>query len=81
MSATANLTLKGMEFEMALKFAILSAIEIAAVVLLLLGLWHEGKLIAFEERIENAIARRIARVIIARRRKAIDRAGETEKVR
>ena len=50
MSAAANLTLKGMEFEMALKFAILSAIEIVAVVLLLLGLWHERKLIAFEER-------------------------------
>lgn len=66
---------------MELRFAITTVIEIAFVVAFLYALWHEGKIIAFEERMENAIARRIARVIIARRRKAVDRAGETEKVR
>lgn len=66
---------------MELRFAITTVIEIAFVVAFLYALWHEGKFIAFEERMENAIARRIARVIIARRRKAVDRAGETEKIR
>ncbi len=66
---------------MELRFAITTVIEIAFVVAFLYALWHEGKIIAFEERMENAIARRIARVIIARRRKAVDRAGETEKIR
>lgn len=66
---------------MELRFAITTVIEIAFVVAFLYALWHEGKIIAFEERMEDAIARRIARVIIARRRKAVDRAGETEKIR
>lgn len=66
---------------MELRFAITTVIEIAFVVAFLYALWHEGKIIAFEERMENAIARRIARVIIARRRKAVDRVGETEKIR
>lgn len=66
---------------MELRFAITTVIEIAFVVAFLYALWHEGKIIAFEERMENAIARRIARVIIARRRKAVERAGETEKIR
>lgn len=67
---------------MDLKFAVLSVIEITAVVLLLLGLWYEGKLITVEERIEDAIAQRIAKAIMRRReRKAIDRRGQTGKIR
>lgn len=82
MSAAAKLNQKGMEFEMDLKFAVLSVIEITAVVLLVLGLWYEGKLITVEERIEDAIAQRIAKAIMRRReRKAIDRRGQTGKVR
>lgn len=36
---------------MALKFAIQTALEFVAVVLIIYGFWHEDKLIAFENRV------------------------------
>lgn len=36
---------------MALKFAIQTAFEILAVVLIIYGFWHEDKLIAFEDKV------------------------------
>jgi hypothetical protein len=67
---------------MELKFAITTVIEIAFVVAFLYALWHEGKIIAFEERIEDAVARWFAKKIISRRRRAaIDRSRQNEKVR
>lgn len=67
---------------MELKFAITTVIEIAFVVAFLYALWHEGKIIAFEERIEDAVARWLAKKIISRRRRAaIDRSRETGKIR
>lgn len=67
---------------MELRFAITTVIEIAFVVAFLYALWHEGKIIAFEERMEDAVARWLAKKIINRRRRAeVDRAGETEKIR
>lgn len=67
---------------MELKFAITTVIEIAFVVAFLYALWHEGKIIAFEERIEDAVARWLAKKIISRRRRAvIDRSRQNEKVR
>lgn len=65
-----------------MKFAITTVIETVAVVALLCGLWHESELIAFEERIEDAVARWLANKIInRRRRKAVDRGRKNEKVR
>lgn len=66
---------------MELKFAITTVIEIAFVVAFLYALWHEGKIIAFEERIEDAVARWLAKKIISRRRAAVDRSRQNEKVR
>lgn len=54
---------------MELRFAITTVIEIAFVVAFLYALWHEGKIIAFEERMEDAIARWLATKIIKRRRR------------
>jgi len=67
---------------MELRFAITTVIEIAFVVAFLYALWHEGKIIAFEERMEDAVARWLAKKIINRRRRAaIDRSRETGKIR
>lgn len=67
---------------MELKFAITTVIEIAFVVAFLYALWHDGKIIAFEERIEDAVARWLAKKIINRRRRAaIDRSRQNEEVR
>lgn len=49
---------------MTLKFAIMTVVEITFVIILLYGLWNENRLIAFEERMEDAIARWIAQKII-----------------
>ena len=67
---------------MELRFAITTVIEIAFVVAFLYALWHEGKIITFEERMEDAVARWLAKKIINRRRRAaVDRGGQNEKVR
>ncbi len=67
---------------MELKFAITTVIEIAFVVAFLYALWHEGKIMAFEEQIEDAVARWLAKKIInKRRRAAVDRSRQNEKVR
>lgn len=52
---------------MELRFAIMTVIEIMAVALLVCGMWHEDKLIAFEERVEDKLTRLIATVIIKKR--------------
>lgn len=54
---------------MTLKFAIMTAMEITFVIILLYGLWNENRLIAFEERMEDAVARWLATKIIKRRRR------------
>lgn len=54
---------------MELRFAITTVIEITFVVAFLYALWHEGKIIAFEERMEDAVARWLATKIIKRRRR------------
>ena len=67
---------------MELRFAITTVIEIVFVVAFLYALWHEGKIIAFEERMEDAVARWLAKQIInSRRRAAVDRRRQNEKVR
>lgn len=67
---------------MELRFAITTVIEIAFVVAFLYALWNENRLIAFEERIEDAVARWLAKKIINRRRRAaVDRRRQNEKVR
>lgn len=67
---------------MELRFAITTVIEIAFVVAFLYALWHEGKIIAFEERMEDAVAQWLAKKIINRRRRAaVDRRRQNEKVR
>lgn len=66
---------------MELRFAITTVIEIAFVVAFLYALWHEGKIIAFEERMEDAVARWLAKKIINRRRAAVDRRRQNGKVR
>lgn len=66
---------------MEIRFAITTVIEIAFVVAFLYALWHEGKIIAFEERMEDAVARWLAKKIINRRRAAVDRRRQNEKVR
>lgn len=67
---------------MELRFAITTVIEIAFVVAFLYALWHEGKIIAFEERIEDAVARWLAKKIMSRRRRAaVDRSRQNEEVR
>ena len=54
---------------MTLKFAIMTVMEITFVIILLYGLWNENRLIAFEERMEDVIARWLATKIIKRRRR------------
>ncbi len=54
---------------MTLKFVIMTVMEITFVIILLYGLWNENRLIAFEERMEDAIARWLATKIIKRRRR------------
>ncbi len=54
---------------MTLKFAIMTVMEITFVIILLYGLWNENRLIAFEERMEDAVARWFATKIIKRRRR------------
>ena len=43
---------------MALKFAIQTALEFVAVVLIIYGFWHEDKLIAFEDNLKAKILNR-----------------------
>lgn len=43
---------------MVLKFAIHTAFEFVAVVLIIYGFWHEDKLIAFEDDLKAKILRR-----------------------
>lgn len=66
---------------MELRFAITTVIEIAFVVAFLYALWHEGKIIAFEERMEDAVAQWLAKKIINRRRRAAVDRRQNEKVR
>lgn len=67
---------------MELKFAIASAVEMLIVVLVIYGFWHENSLIAFEERIEDATARWLAKKIVTRRgRGSVDRCRPGEKTR
>lgn len=54
---------------MTLKFVIMTVMEITFVIILLYGLWNENRLIAFEERMEDAVARWLATKIIKRRRR------------
>ena len=54
---------------MTLKFAIMTVMEITFVIILLYGLWNENRLITFEERMEDAVARWLAKKIINRRRR------------
>lgn len=65
---------------MEIRFAITIVIEIAFVVAFLYALWHEGRIIAFEERMEDAVARWLAKKIINRRRRAaVDRRRQSPK--
>ena len=43
---------------MALKFTIQTILELAAVIAVIVGFIHEDKLIAFEERMSNALKRK-----------------------
>lgn len=66
---------------MTLKFAIMTVMEITFVTILLYGLWNENRLIAFEERIEDAVARWLATKIIKRRRRIkSDRKRQNENI-
>lgn len=66
---------------MTLKFAIMTVMEITFVIILLYGLWNENRLIAFEERIEDAVARWLATKIIKRRRRIkSDRKRQNENI-
>ena len=51
-------------------------IEIALVTLVLIGIVKEEKLIAWEDRVLDKVAEAIAKVIVARRRKALEKARE-----
>ena len=67
---------------MELRFSITTVIEIAFIVAFLYALWHEGKIITFEERMEDAVAQWLAKKIINRRRRAaVDRRRQNENVR
>ena len=67
---------------MELKFAIASAIEMLIVVLVIYGFCHEDSFVAFEERIEDMIARWLAKKIVTKRRRGlIDRCRPGEKTR
>lgn len=66
---------------MTLKFAIMTVMEITFVIILLYGLWNENRLITFEERMEDAIARWLATKIIKRRRRIkSDRKRQNENI-
>ncbi len=66
---------------MTLKFAIMTVMEITFAIILLYGLWNENRLIAFEERMEDAIARWLATKIIKRRRRIkSDRKRQNENI-
>lgn len=66
---------------MTLKFAIMTVMEITFVIILLYGLWNENRLIAFEERMEDAVARWLATKIIKRRRRIkSDRKRQNENI-
>lgn len=43
---------------MALKFAIQTALEFVAVILIICGFWHEDKLIAFEDSLKRRIKKK-----------------------
>ena len=67
---------------MELKFAIASAVEMLIVVLVIYGFCHEDSFVAFEERIEDMIARWLAKKIVTRRgRGSVDRCRPGEKTR
>lgn len=67
---------------MELKFAIASAVEMLIVVLVIYGFWHENSFIAFEEQVEDAAARWLAKKIVTKRRRGlIDRCRPGEKTR
>lgn len=67
---------------MELKFAIASAVEMLIVVLAIYGFWHENSFIAFEEQVEDAAARWLAKKIVTRRRRgSVDRCRPGEKTR
>ena len=66
---------------MTLKFAIMTVMEIIFVIILLYGLWNENRLITFEERMEDTIARWLATKIIKRRRRIkSDRKRQNENI-
>lgn len=66
---------------MTLKFAIMTVMEITFVIILLYGLWNENRLITFEERMEDAVARWLAKKIINRRRRIkSDRKRQNENI-
>lgn len=67
---------------MELKFAIASAVEMLIVVLVIYGFWHEDSFVTFEERVEEAAARWLAKKIVTRRgRGSVDRCRPGEKTR
>ena len=67
---------------MELKFAIASAIEMLIVVLVIYGFCHEDSFVAFEERVEDTMARWLAKKIVTKRRRGlIDRCRPGEKTR
>ena len=51
-------------------------IEIALVILVLIGIVKEEKLIAWEDKVLDKVAEAIAKVIVARRRKVLEKAIE-----
>lgn len=67
---------------MELRLAIASAVEMLIVVLVIYGFCHENSFIAFEEQVEDAAARWLAKKIVTKRRRGlIDRCRPGEKTR
>lgn len=67
---------------MELRLAIASAVEMLIVVLVIYGFCHENSFIAFEEQVEDAAARWLAKKIVTRRgRGSVDRCRPGEKTR
>ena len=67
---------------MELKFAIASAVEMLIVVFVIYGFCHEDSFVAFEERVEDTMARWLAKKIVTKRRRGlIDRCRPGEKTR
>lgn len=67
---------------MELRLAIASAVEMLIVVLVIYGFCHENSFIAFEEQVEDATARWLAKKIVTRRgRGSVDRCRPGEKTR